>query len=213
MSLTTIKTGWQDLFGLGKFKIYILAVTCEGVAIRVENGGKKPKDYFLEGTGKGVRLAGDVSLKLLGLSEQRLAEIEINHPDNTAPRALKAKQGSLVLSRRKGDQVIIDKGKACVTVMAFDNRRCTLHIAYAGRSFETFLVIGENPVSIIPNIRVEYFGTWGETMSKLKFTAPRHVVIDRHEVHIRKEFDVSTIEEKRASYNVKRQDSTRIKTA
>lgn len=208
-----MKIGGRDLFAVGKFKVYILAVTSEGVAIRVENGRKKPKDYFLSGFGKGVRLSGDVSLKLLNLSEQRLAEIEINHPENANPRALKAMQGSLVLSRRRGDQVIIDKGKACLTVMAFDDRRCTLHVAYAGRSFETFLVVGENPVTVIPKIKVEYFGTWGDTMSKLKFTAPRHVVIDRHEVHMRKEFDVSTIEEKRASYNVKRSDNTRLKTA
>lgn len=213
MQQTTLKIGGQDLFAVGKFKIYIVAVESAGVAVRVENGGKKPKDYYLKGTGKGVRLSGDVAIKLLFITEQRLADLEISHVENQAPRALKVKTGSLVFSRRRGEQVIVDKGRAVITVMALDDKRCTVHVAYSGRSFEKYLVVGEQSLAIIPKVKVEYFGAWGDNMGKLKFTAPRHIVIDRHEVHMRKEFDVSTIEEKRATYNVKKVDNRGVKTA
>jgi sRNA-binding carbon storage regulator CsrA len=190
-----MKVGAQDVFGVGKFKLYIVAVETAGVAFRVENGGKKPRDYYLKDNGKGVRLSPDVSVTLKGMADNQLADVEIAHEAGQCPKWLKVKSGSLVLSRRKAEQVIIDKGRAVVSVMAFDETRCSIHICHAGKNVERFLVVGESPVAIMPKVRVEYFGLWGQNVAKLKFTAPRHISIDRHEVHMRKEYDVQTIEE------------------
>lgn len=211
MEQTMMRVGGQDLFGINnQFKVYVLAVESSGVAIRVENGGKKPRDHYIKGEGKAARLAPDAIIRLDKITEDRLAELTISHPDGSRVRTLKSKLGCLVVTRRRAEQLIIDAGKAVVTVMAFDENRCSIHVAQNGQCKQKYLVVGEQPVTILPKVKAEFFGIWGNNQAKIKLTAPRHVVIDRHEVHMKKEYDVNVISDKRAPYRVKNQPTKKV---
>lgn len=212
MKQTSIKIGSLDLLGVSKFKVHCVAVECNGVTLRVENGGKKPRSYYLKPDGRSIRLAPDVTMSLKSISDNKLAVLDVGHNEGVKPKFLKTKLGSLVVSRHKAEQVIIDAGRVVVSVMAFDEKRCTILVSRDNQCRETFLILGDGEVKISPKVTAEFYGMYRNDAAKLKFTAPRHVTIDRHEIHMRKEFNIDTIEERRVQ-NSKHSNTERKLTA
>mgnify|MGYP007055198410 CR=1 FL=1 len=213
MKQTSIKMDSQDILGVGKFKVYCVAVESAGVLLRVENGGKKPRDYMLKDNGRGIRLAPDVVFTLQAITDKKLAVLDIGHADGVAPRFLKTKLGSLIVSRHKAEQIIIDKGRVVVTVMAFNDSRCTVLVSHGEVCKESFLILGDGPVTLSPKVTAEFYGLYRQDSAKLKFSAPKHISIDRHEVHMRKEFDIDTIESRRVRQSAKPLETKRALTA
>ncbi len=211
-SQTTVLTlETRDTLSIENFKIYVVAVEHGGLALRIESQRKKPKSQYLD-VKRGTRLNGDISIKLDSI-KNRVAKVSIVHVKNKAPKFLDGRMGRLVMSRRRGQQLIVDGGAAVITIKNISASRCAIWVAHKNKHLERVLVVGEAPITVLPNIKMAYFGfsDIDENGAKLLTIAPKSVRIDRHEVHLNREFGLDVLHS--APAELKQQHSKRRQVA
>lgn len=216
MKKDTVFVEEKSVIQFGGFKVCVDSVDDEGICIRVIKHFKSVKTYYYRFSrgSRGYRLSPNHSIYVIGKDKNGFVKLEVTFLDHEKIKNLNIQMSRLCFSRRRSEQIIINNGLAIITVMALDEKRCAVNVAYSGKTYQKYLVIGERPIKVIPDVTIEYVGFYAQVNGRLSVIAPRYMTVDRHEVHMKKEFNISTIEEKRTEYNVKRLDNNMgVKTA
>ncbi len=194
---TVLKLETRNTIKVQQIKIYAVAVEHGGMALRVENGRKKIKEYYVE-IKKGVRLTPEITITLNAISENRVAQVSVVHAQKMRPEILGARNSLLQLTRSKGQQIIVGGGVGVITIKNINNTRCAIWVAHKDSHTERVMVIGESPINVLPHVKMRFLGVLADNNNEasIQIIAPSELNIDRHEVYISREYDIDVLRAK-----------------